>query len=88
MVYAWDVVNEAVDIDRQTKKWELRKNIWYPTLPNYIDLAFQYAREADPDALLFYNDYAVTTQKNKALRIFEMVKGLLDRGVPIDGVGF
>ena len=52
-LYAWDVVNEAVADDGS-----LRETIWLDTIgPEYIDLAFQWAHEADPDALLFYNDY-------------------------------
>ncbi|MDQ1256265.1 MAG: endo,4-beta-xylanase, partial [Candidatus Hydrogenedentes bacterium] len=52
-VFAWDVVNEALD-----ENGSLRKTIWLERIgPEYIVWAFRWAREADPDALLFYNDY-------------------------------
>jgi endo-1,4-beta-xylanase len=54
-VYAWDVVNEAID-DDNTKTY--RETQWYKICgEEYIAKAFQWAHEADPDALLFYNDY-------------------------------
>ena len=62
-VYCWDVVNEAIGWiksakwDRTVGKNGLKKGHWYPAMPDYIDQAFIFAREADPDALLFYNDY-------------------------------
>src|SRR5699024_9085647 len=52
----------------------------------FIDYAFKYANEADPYALLFYNDYN-ESHPNKREKIYQLVKGLLDRGVPIHGVG-
>ena len=52
-VFAWDVVNEAVLANGTP-----RDTIWLRKIgPEYVKLAFQWAREADPDALLFYNDY-------------------------------
>ena len=60
--YAWDVVNEAVGwvksniFNKRKGKNGLKKGVWYPTMPDYVDQAFLFAREADPDALLFYND--------------------------------
>src|SRR4029453_9112877 len=50
-----DVVNEAVTDDGR-----FRETVWYQALgPDYIDLAFRAARQADPAARLFYNDYAL-----------------------------
>ena len=56
------------------------------TYEEYIAKAFEYAHEADPGALLFYNDY---NEINPAKRekIFTLVKGLKDAGVPINGIG-
>lgn len=83
-IYAWDVVNEAYNDDGT-----LRENIWLQTIgPQYIELAFKWAHEADPNALLFYNDYSNEEINVKSNAIFEMVRGLKERGVPIDGVGF
>ena len=82
-IMAWDVVNEAIDEDGS-----FRDNIWLRVIgPEYIDYAFQWAREADPNALLFYNDYDGEGLGAKSDAIYELVRGLVQRGVPIDGVG-
>jgi|GEM_PF-1136400 len=83
-VYAWDVVNEAIADDGS-----LRKSIWLEKIgPEYIELAFKWAHEADPDALLFYNDYGIEEINKKSNTVYELVKELLRKGVPIHGVGF
>jgi endo-1,4-beta-xylanase len=83
-VYAWDVVNEAID-DDNTKTY--RQTPWYTICgEEYIAKAFQWAHEADPDALLFYNDYN-TESSGKRDRIYNMLKKLLDAGVPVHGIG-
>jgi endo-1,4-beta-xylanase len=80
----WDVLNEAV-----TDDGSLRDTIWLRDIgPEYIDMAFRWAHEADPDALLFYNDYGGEGLGNKADAIYALVQHLLQRGVPIHGVGF
>src|SRR5437016_5137136 len=53
----------------------------------YIDYAFKWAREADPDGKLFYNDTGGEGLGAKSDKVYALVKGLKDRGVPIDGVG-
>lgn len=64
----------------------------YNKVDDYICKAFTWAREADPTALLFYNDFNHATVegywKNKSDAIYEYLKALKDRGCPIDGVGF
>eukprot|EP00727_Mastigamoeba_balamuthi_P006224 m51a1_g2220 putative endo- -beta-xylanase (363) ;mRNA; f:218813-219953 len=82
--YAWDVVNEAVN-DSATK---LRSSVWYPDVPDFIDIAFRTARAADPKAKLFYNDYGADGLGAKSDYVYNMIKGMKQRGVPIDGVGF
>jgi endo-1,4-beta-xylanase len=82
-IYAWDVVNEAVADDGS-----LRNTVWLQGIgPEYIDLAFQWAHEADPQALLFYNDYGASGLGGKSDAVYNLVRDLLERGVPIDGVG-
>ena len=79
----WDVVNEAI-ITRGviiTPFWSKRLGT------DYIDLAFQLAHEADPDALLFYNDYNADDMGAKSNGVYALVKGMKERGIPIDGVG-
>lgn len=86
-VYAWDVVNEVIsDDDGATAPY--RNSNWYQAAgePEYIDWVFEAARAADPDALLFINDYN-TELSGKRARLLQVVKDLQDRGIPIDGVG-
>jgi endo-1,4-beta-xylanase len=79
----WDVVNEAID-----DHGKLRDSVWSRVIgPDYIDLAFKWAHEADPDAKLFYNDYDIERPGAKSDAVEELVRGLKARGVPIDGVG-
>ncbi len=81
-VDVWDVVNEAID------KGRLRETVWKNVIgPEYLDLAFQWAHEADPEALLFYNDYGGEGMNAKSDAIYELVRGMVERGVPIHGVG-
>lgn len=83
-IYAWDVVNEAIDDD--ASKY-LRNSKWFQICgEDYILKAFEYAHEADPDAKLYYNDYN-TERPEKRERIYKLLKSLKDRGIPIDGVG-
>ena len=83
-IYAWDVVNEVID-DDDLKYF--RESPWYKICGDeYIKKAFEYAHEADPNALLFYNDYN-TESPGKRDRIYKMLKQLLDQKVPIHGVG-
>ncbi|MEM8861315.1 MAG: endo-1,4-beta-xylanase, partial [Chloroflexota bacterium] len=81
----WDVVNEAIDEDTN----QMRETFWLETIgPDYLDIAFHAARAADPDAILIYNDYGNSHINPKSDAIYEMIVGMLNRGVPIDGVGF
>lgn len=91
--YAWDVVNEAVaDGGEQPANSSLLKKDfapWLPKVPDFIDRAFTAARKVGgPAVKLFYNDYGMEPINPKSDRAYEMVKGMLKRGVPIDGVGF
>lgn len=81
----WDVVNEAIVTNTPDN---FRRTIFYNTIgPEYIDSAFVYAHRADPDALLFYNDYSAESINEKSNVMYEMVQGMLERGIPIHGVG-
>ncbi len=83
-VYAWDVVNEAID-DSDSKF--MRETEWYNICgEEFIAKAFQWAHEADPDAQLFYNDYN-TEFSGKREKIYRLLKKLIDAGVPVHGVG-
>jgi endo-1,4-beta-xylanase len=84
-VYAWDVLNEVIS-DRDTGS-VYRMTPWLRICgEEYIPAIFRWAHEADPDAILYYNDYN-TENPGKRERIYNMVKKLLDDGVPVHGVG-
>ncbi|MFL5808520.1 MAG: endo-1,4-beta-xylanase [Flavisolibacter sp.] len=83
-IYAWDVVNEAIS-DKPDEY--LRNSDWLKIVgEEYIAKAFQWAHEADPNALLFYNDYNEISAVKRE-KIYRLVKSLRDAGVPIHGLG-
>lgn len=82
-VKGWDVVNEAVSDGPEG----LRDSPWRRIIgDDFIDQAFRFAREADPKAELYYNDYGLENPDKRA-RALKLLRGLRQRGVPIDGVG-
>ena len=83
-IYALDVVNEAIS-DKPGEY--LRPSEWLTIIgEEYIAKAFQYAHEADPNAILFYNDYN-EINATKREKIYKLVKSLKEAGVPINGLG-
>ena len=82
-IAAWDVVNDAIDDDGF-----LRDTIWLRSIgPEYIELAFQWAHEADPAAQLFYSDDVTEPLGRKSDGVHRLVYDLKDRRIPIHGVG-
>jgi endo-1,4-beta-xylanase len=81
-VAGWDVVNESFLDDGS-----LRPTIWSKNIPDYIAKSFQWAHEADPEALLFYNDYGQDGNPKKMQAILDMVRELQARHIPIHGLG-
>jgi endo-1,4-beta-xylanase len=80
---AWDVVNEAI-----ADNASLRDTIWLKGIGSeYIEMAFRWAHEADPQARLFYNDYGGEDLGKKSDAIYALVKDLRQRDVPIHGIG-
>jgi endo-1,4-beta-xylanase len=80
---SWDVVNEAI-MDDGT----YRNSIWLKNIgTEYIELAFQYAHEADPDAILFYNEYGTEYSHAKNVAVNKMIDELIAKAVPIHGIG-
>ncbi|GGI98447.1 beta-xylanase [Alicyclobacillus cellulosilyticus] len=83
-VYCWDVVNEAVADSGEA--W-LRDSKWHAILgPDYLRDAYIFAHEADPDALLFYNDYN-ECEEEKREKIYRLVRDLRAQDVPVHGIG-
>lgn len=91
-IYSWDVLNEAISDGAKLPAdgdWTqcLRETQWTKSIgPDYVAMAFQFAHEADPDALLYYNDYNLNNY-NKAEIVAAMVSDLRSQGVPIHGIG-
>ena len=89
-VFAWDVVNEALD-----ENGVLKDSPWYNQpgigLPGkdaaYVEQAFRWAHESDPHAALFYNENQCEGLNRKSDAVYAMVKDFKQRDVPIDGVG-
>ena len=85
----WDVVNEAVDLRYENGQQVAfyRESPWYTIIgEDYIELAYRFAHEADPDALLLYNDYSMTDLV-KTKFVADMVSELKGKGIPIHGIG-
>lgn len=83
-VYGWDVVNEVID-DRDSVFY--RPSQWYKICgEDFIMKAFEYAHAADPKAILFYNDYNTENPKKRE-KIYQMVKKMKEKGIPIHAVG-
>ncbi|OPJ54941.1 endo-1,4-beta-xylanase [Clostridium oryzae] len=94
-VYAWDVVNEVLS-DTSGLRGDSENSKWKGIIgdvdgdgydSDYIELAFKYAHEADPNAKLIINDYGLESSTRKMNEMYTLVKRLLKKGVPIDGIG-
>lgn len=81
-VKSWDVVNEAIN-DNGT--W--RESKFYKIIgEDFVRLAFKFANEADPNALLCYNDYSMANP-DKREGVIKMIKKLQEQGIKVDGIG-
>ena len=83
-IASWDVVNEAL---ADSNDEYLRRNEWMDVLgEEFLVKAYQYAREADPDALLIYNDYRCD-QPGKLEKLVRLIRSAKEQGAPIDVLG-
>jgi len=83
-VAVWDVVNEPI-----TERGGLKRTPFERKLgPGHIATAFRIAQRADPKAKLHINETGAEGIGPKSDRLYELVRDLRARGVPIDGVGF
>ena len=83
-IKVWDVVNEAI-ADNGTNL--LRNSLWLEIIgPDFIAKAFEYAHEADPDAILRYNDYGLESSA-KRRKLIALIKSLQEQKVPVHAIG-
>lgn len=81
-IHGWDVVNEALSEDGT-----LRQSPWLKIIgEDYIAKAFEYAKEADPNAELYYNDYSVENEAKRKGAV-ELIRKLKSQGIKVTGVG-
>lgn len=84
IVDGWDVVNEVIS----DSAGAMRETFWYSMLgEKYIDIAFRAAHKADPNAVLFINDYNTERDTVKLNATIDLINRLKSRGVPVSGIG-
>jgi endo-1,4-beta-xylanase len=80
---SWDVVNEVLDDGEPY----LRPSSWLSIVgPEFVEKAFEWTHEADPDAVLVYNDYNVE-QPRKREKFLRLIRELKEKGAPLGAVG-
>lgn len=90
-IQSWDVANEVIDIDDGLPGgW--RNGFWYQMLgPGFMDIAFRAAHDADPQAVLCYNEYGLEPDgpngQAKRQAVLAVLRGMRQRGVPIGALG-
>lgn len=83
-IRVWDVVNEAIS---DSGPDVLRKSPWSVIVgPDFIEKAFQYAHEADPNTILRYNDYGLENP-GKRKKLITLIKQLQEKKVPVMAIG-
>ncbi|KAI0734101.1 endo-1,4-beta xylanase [Irpex lacteus] len=83
LIHAWDVVNEPFNDDGT---W--RSDVFYNTLgTSFVQIALNAARQADPTAKLYINDYNIEYPGAKSTAMQNLVKSLKSANVPLDGIG-
>ncbi|GCE06087.1 endo-1,4-beta-xylanase [Dictyobacter aurantiacus] len=83
-IQSWIVVNEPLDTDELNQQ-----SIWERIIgPQYIDYAFRWAHEADPQARLYINEFNTELVNEKSNRYYALTQSLVQRKVPINGIGF
>ena len=83
-ILEWDVVNEMIADGGSS----LKSTYWRNKIgDDFIDSAFVYAHQADSNAYLYLNDYGTEGMGTKSTYLYNFVKGMKERGIPIHGVG-
>ena len=89
-IHSWDVVNEAIQINSRADS--LRKTVFLEKIgPDYLDIAFRTAREADRHALLTLNEFGMeyddSDSHNRRRAMLAIIDGFRRRNTPIDVIG-
>lgn len=83
----WNVVNETVYY-REGSSGIRKDGTWYSSLaPEFIDIAFQLARKTNPKAVLLFNETQYEMPGVKADFVYNLMRDLKSKGIPVDGVG-
>jgi len=90
-IQSWDVVNEAINVP-DGRPDGLRKSPWLELIgPEYLELAYRTARQADPKAKLTYNEYGIEkddeTEEKKRVATLALLRQLKATGAPLDALG-
>jgi endo-1,4-beta-xylanase len=90
-IHSWDVVNEAINLS-DGRPDALRKSPWLELIgPEYLEIAFRTARQADPKAKLTYNEYGIENESDsnaaKRAATLALLKHLKAAGAPLDALG-
>lgn len=83
-----DVVNECISDKNFVLRDGADRSQWFDILgPDYVDKAFFWAKEAFPKSSLVINDYNLEMVPGKREGMYKLLKGMKERGVPVDTVG-
>lgn len=83
-----DVVNECISDKNYVLRDGADRSQWFDILgPDYVDKTFFWAKEAFPNSSLVLNDYNLEMFEGKRMGMYNFVKGMLERGVPVDTIG-
>lgn len=81
-INGWDVVNEALEEDGT-----MRKSPWQKIIgDDFVELAFRFAHEADPNAELYYNDYSLENPDKRAGAV-ALIRRLQTKGIQVKAIG-
>ena len=90
-IHSWDVVNEPIE-PKDGRPDGLRTAVFLETLgPEYLDLAYHTARDADPKARLVVNEYDIeldaAEQEARRIALLHLLERMRRSGIPVDAVG-
>jgi endo-1,4-beta-xylanase len=87
-ISSWDVINEIISDGPNGNQFNVRSSIWFRKLGmDFIPLCFKWAKQADPKAKLYYNDYGCEAGGRKLDDAIAMCNWIRSQGGPVDGIG-